>query len=241
MRHHEKRRQLVSAAAAGVAATMLASSALAQSTGNRVLGLDVSAWQGNMSQTTWNNISNVENRKFVFIRASRGGTTGEYHPGGGYPADDNTKATLSQRYDDPYYIQNVNRATAAGMFAGSYHFGRHDIMANTVGTDGVPAGVDNSGTDEANHYIQMAGPFMRPGYLPPTFDLEGPITRSDEQLAQFTLDFSNRIFAVMGIRPAIYINGNFAQNVLGGASASLRNQLAQPSPTPPTPVSPAYS
>ena len=60
---------------AAAAATVLAitSPVLAQSDGNRVLGLDVSAWQGNISQTTWNNIRNVENRRFVFLRASRGG------------------------------------------------------------------------------------------------------------------------------------------------------------------------
>src|SRR5215218_4880049 len=83
----------------------------AQSSGNRLLGLDVSAHQGNISQTTWNNIRTVENRQFVFVRSSRGGTTGEDHRQGGYPANDNTFFNLSQRYDDPYYIQNINRAT----------------------------------------------------------------------------------------------------------------------------------
>ena len=239
-----RRSRLVLCAAASAAALTMVSQVSAQSTGNRMLGLDVSAWQGNISQTTWNNISNVENRKFVFIRASRGGTTGEYHPGGGYPSGDNTEARLSQRYDDPYYIQNVNRATAAGMFAGSYHFSRPDIIASTPNSNppGGTAGVDNNGTDEANHFIQMAGPFMRPGYLPPTHDLEaGDGVRTDEAMAQFTLDFSNRVYQVMGIRPAIYINGNYAANILGGASASLRNQIAQPSPNAPTPHSPAYS
>ena len=45
----------------------------------RSLGLDISAWQGNMSQTTWNNIHNVEGRDFAFIRSSRGGSTGYYN------------------------------------------------------------------------------------------------------------------------------------------------------------------
>ncbi|HAC91414.1 MAG TPA: hypothetical protein DCF63_12415, partial [Planctomycetaceae bacterium] len=45
----------------------------------RVLGLDISAWQGNISQTTWNNIKTIENRQFVFFRSSRGGTTGFYN------------------------------------------------------------------------------------------------------------------------------------------------------------------
>src|SRR3954447_2405329 len=140
---HRTRCRLICAAAA---ATTLAvtSGAVAQSSGNRLLGLDVSAYQGNISQTTWNNIQLVENRQFVFIRSSRGGTTGEDHRQGGYPAGNDTFFSLSQRYDDPYFVQNINNATAAGLFAGSYHFGRSDIVSNT-------------GADEADHFIQMAG------------------------------------------------------------------------------------
>jgi autotransporter-associated beta strand protein len=228
---------------AAAAATVLAitSPVLAQSSGNRVLGLDVSAWQGDISQTTWNNIRNVENRQFVFLRASRGGTTGVDQTAGGYPFG-STSQTLSQRYDDPYFVQNVNRATTAGMFAGSYHFGRPDIISTTANSGGIA----NTGTDEANHYIQMAGAFMRPGYLPPVFDLEagelvpGGGGRTDIEIAQFSLDFSNRIYDVMKIRPAIYINGNYAANVLAGGTLSQRNQLAQPSSNPPNLAGPAF-
>src|SRR4051795_6867983 len=146
--------RLMCAAAAMTLAVTTA--APAQSTGNRVLGLDVSAYQGNISQATWNNIRTAENRQFTFIRASRGGTTGEDHRQGAYPAGDDTFFNLSQRYDDPYFVQNINRATAAGMLAGSYHFARADILATTKNSDGVTtAGVANSGADEADHMIQM--------------------------------------------------------------------------------------
>jgi GH25 family lysozyme M1 (1,4-beta-N-acetylmuramidase) len=63
--------------------------ASAQSSGNRVLGIDVSAWQGNISQTTWNNLRSIENRQFSFMRATRGGTTGFDKRAGGYPSSDN--------------------------------------------------------------------------------------------------------------------------------------------------------
>src|SRR4051812_14205751 len=224
---------------AAAAATTLAvtSGAVAQSSGNRLLGLDVSAHQGDISQTTWNNIQAVENRQFVFIRSSRGGTTGEDHRQGGYPAGDNTFFNLSQRYDDPYFVQNVNRATAAGMFAGSYHFARPDVIATTQNSGGIA----NTGADEADHFIQMAGAFMRPGYLPPVLDFEaGDGARTDTAMAQFTLDFSNRIYQVMGIRPAIYLNGNYADGILGGGTATQRSQLAQQSTNPPNPAGPAY-
>src|SRR3972149_1394725 len=131
----------------------------------RALGLDISAWQGNISQTTWNNIHNVNDRDFVFIRSSRGGTTGYYNQSD--PDNSDGLNTLSQRYDDPYFVQNITRATNAGMFAGPYHFGRMDIVASTP----YAGGIANTGTDEANHFIEMAGAWMRPGDLPPGFGL----------------------------------------------------------------------
>jgi autotransporter-associated beta strand protein len=202
----------------------------------RVLGLDISAWQGNISQTTWNNIKNVENRGFVVLRSSRGGTTGYYDQNDS--ANNNNRNTLSQRYDDPYFVQNVNRATAAGMFVGSYHFTRPDIIATTKNAGGIA----NTGADEADHFIQMAGAFMRPGYLVPMHDFEaGDGIRNDVDMTQFALDFSNRIYDVMGIRPGIYTNGNYAQNILAGGTSAQRAELAQPNPNAPSMVAPDYT
>lgn len=192
---------------------------------SRVLGLDVSRWQGTISQTTWNNIHNVENRDFVFIRSTRGGTTGIDKRQGGFPSNDNVDFNLSQRYDDPYFVRNITRATNAGLYAGPYHFGRHDIIASTPNSGGIA----NTGTDEANHFIDMAGAWMRPGYLMPVFDLEGPLTRTSNELAQFSIDFSNRVHEVMGIRPTMYINGSYSQT-LQAASSSLRDQIVESYP-----------
>jgi len=202
----------------------------------RLLGIDVSSWQGSISQTTWNNLRTVDNRQFVFVRSSRGGTTGYYNQNDSDNSDG--KNTLSQRYDDPYYIQNINRATTAGMFAGSYHFSRPDIIETTLNSGGIR----NSGADEADHFIQMAGPWMRPGYLVPVHDLEaGNGIRTDDEMTQFCIDFSARMYQVMGIRPGIYVGGNYALNILGGATSSLRDSLAKPAASLPSLVSPAYS
>jgi autotransporter-associated beta strand protein len=201
----------------------------------RLLGLDISAWQGNISQTTWNNLRTVENRQFVFIRSSRGGTTGFYNQNDADNSDGNN--TLSQRYDDPYFVQNINRATAAGIYAGPYHFSRPDIIESTLNSGAVR----NTGANEADHFIQMAGPWMRPGYLVPIHDLEaGDGIRTDNEMAQFAVDFSNRIFERMGIRPGIYINGNYTANILQPASQSLRDQLARPPANSPSVYAPAY-
>ncbi len=182
----------------------------------RVLGLDVSAWQGNISSRTWSRFRSIGNRDFVFIRSSRGGTTGFYDQSD--PGNQNGQNTLSQRYDDPYFALNMTRSTNAGLLAGPYHFSRPDIVSNT-------------GADEADHFIEMAGAWMRPGYLLPVHDLEaGEGFRSDNGMAQFALDFSDRVFEVMGIRPAIYLNGNYAHNVIGGASVSLKNEVVDTYP-----------
>src|SRR5687768_2077550 len=201
----------------------------------RLLGLDISAWQGNISQTTWNNFRNVENRQFVFIRSSRGGTTGFYNQNDADNSEGNN--TFSQRYDDPYFVQNINRATAAGIYAGPYHFSRPDIIESTLNSGGIR----NTGANEADHFIQMAGPWMRPGYLVPIHDLEaGDGIRTDNEMAQFAVDFSNRIFQRMGIRAGIYINGNYTANILQPASQTLRDQLARPTANSPSVYAPAY-
>ena len=225
-------RRTIVAASVSLFLSFAPASTLAQ---QRVLGLDISAWQGNISQTTWNNIRTNEDRRFVILRSSRGGTTGYYNQNDA--ANNNGLNTFSQRYDDPYFIQNINRATTAGMLAGTYHFSRPDIIASTLNSGGIP----NNGTDEADHFIQMGGPWMRPGYLMPVHDLEaGDGIRTDDELAQFCIDFSSRIYAVMGIRPAIYINGNYTANILQTASVALRNQIAQPPANVPSVVAPCY-
>lgn len=182
----------------------------------RSLGIDLSAWQGNLSQRVWNRLHVNDNQDFAFIRSSRGGTTGFYNQSD--PNNNNGLNTLSQRYDDPYFVQNIARATHAGMLAGPYHFSRPDIVSNT-------------GADEADHFIEMAGAWMRPGYLLPVHDLEaGDGARSDNAMAQFALDFSDRVHEVMGIRPAIYLNGNYAHNVIGGATTRLKNDVVNTYP-----------
>lgn len=208
------------------ASAFLSLTTSAQQTGaqTRSLGIDVSAWQGTIQQSTWNNLYNVENREFVFIRSSRGGTTGFYNQSD--PSNNQQNNTLSQRYDDHFFVQNITRATNAGLMAGPYHFARPDIVSSTFQSGGIA----NTGADEADHFMQMSGAWMRPGYLLPVFDLEaGQAERTNNELAQFSIDFSDRIYEVMGIRPAMYNNGNYA-NDLEGASSSLEDEIVEKYP-----------
>ncbi len=193
----------------------------------RVMGADLSYWNcgtsaTGISQDNWNIAYGTGNRRFVFLRATRGGTTGvdqpQGTPGGG------TLATLSHRYDDSRFVQNLNRAISAGILVGPYHFARPDVAGNT-------------GTDEADHFIQMAGAWMRPGFIMPMFDQEAGA--GSDALAQFAIDFSDRIYAVMRIRPCIYINGNYS-SIFQGATASRRDLLAKPVEFSPSVVGPAF-
>jgi len=83
---------------------------------NRVTGIDVSYWQGDLDQDAWDTIFDVDGKSFAFIRSSRGGTTGYYDQSN----SDNVPPTntLSMRYDDPFFVQNITNATNAGLYAG---------------------------------------------------------------------------------------------------------------------------
>ena len=189
-------RRLALTAATLAVSSMLAAPALA----DRAVGMDISDWQGN-------SINYVTAAKpvaqggggisFAFIRSSRGGTTGTYN--------ESTKVgTLSERYDDLYFANNMAKAKAAGVLAGAYHFSRPDILTNT-------------GTDEANHFLEKAGAYMRPGYIRPVLDLEAGSARNTasnkKPLTDFAVAFSDRIFEVTGVRPIVYCGANYAKEL----------------------------
>ena len=232
-----KKRYLKLAVVSTALAVFLGENNALQAQAERVLGLDVSYWNrgsssptaNGITQTAWNTAYNTPNangytRSFVWVRASRGGTTGLSEgsgtPNNPSPADE----TLSRRYDDPELLRTMTRATTAGFFAGPYHYGRQDVAGNT-------------GADEADHFIEYASAYMRPGYLIPVFDLEDG--SGSDALAQFCIDFSNRLYERMQIRPAMYINGNYS-SILQGATSSRRDQLAKPATVEPSVVGPAY-
>lgn len=62
-------------------------------------GIDVSHWQGNIN---WNSVKN-DGVKFAFAKATEG-----------------------VDFIDSKYVQNMNNASAAGVFIGPYHFARPD-------------------------------------------------------------------------------------------------------------------
>jgi GH25 family lysozyme M1 (1,4-beta-N-acetylmuramidase) len=189
----------------------------------RTLGVDVSAWQGDISQTRWNT-ARTNNVEFTLIRSSRGGTTGTYN-------QNTTVGTLGHRYDDPYFVQNMTRATAAGILAGPYHFARPDLLAD-AGT-GFPG---STGLDEANHFIEQAGSYMKPGYLRPVLDLEaGNTQRTRTALTDWAIEFANRIYDQKGVYPIIYMNSSYANDEVDSRVTVMPLWIARPSADPENP------
>jgi autotransporter-associated beta strand protein len=193
----------------GIAATAIFSSmGMAQN----LQGLDLSSYQGDISQATWNNIKNVQGKQFGFVRASRGATFGPFVPPG------TNDGAPYNRFDDRFFVNNITRGTNAGMLMGSYHFNRADIAGNT-------------GADEANHYMetgfeqpaghtpQYAGNFMRPGYLLPVFDLEAGAGLSNAALTAWANEFIDTIYNAKGFYPIVYTNSSYNNDEVAASVA----------------------
>jgi GH25 family lysozyme M1 (1,4-beta-N-acetylmuramidase) len=101
-------------------------------------------------------------------------------------------------YNDPYLATNEANAQAAGIVTGVYHFA-------------YPA--NNTAIAEATHFVNTAGKYMGPGFLPPELDLEtAGGTLSVAALSQWANDFCNYVYTHTGAKPMIYCNTNYAQN-----------------------------
>jgi autotransporter-associated beta strand protein len=188
----------------GVLSVVVVSQCAVPAYAQRVFGLDTSS-AANVSapsQTAWNNAFNDADGdgvayKFAFVRSSRGGLT-----------------AAEARLDDSHFYDNISRATAAGMLAGSYHFARGDLAptANPPGT--------NTGAGDANHYLERAGMYMKPGYLLPVFDMEdGNVEHSQASLTTWSMEWLNTIHNAKGIWPIVYTNSSYNNDEVGAELA----------------------
>ncbi len=136
------------------------------------------------------------------------------------------KATEGFTYDDPNFQTYMTNGVNAGVVMGAYHFARPD---------------HNSATDEANHFVSIAGNYIGAGFLPPVLDLEDPNanTHLDQLytaggLTNWVQTWLNRVEAQTGVRPIIYLNSHYA----GFLQASLNTYglwIAKPGTSPTDP------
>lgn len=148
----------------------------------RQFGVDVSHFQGEtgVSQSSWNQMF-TEGKRFAFIKATEGLTV-----------------------LDGAMANNVDRATAAGLRAGVYHFAHPELRPTT-----------NGAIQEADYLLTYAGNYIGPGYLRPVLDVEfNAGTLSTADLTDWVIAFANEIITHRGIgaAPIIYCNQTFANN-----------------------------
>ena len=104
------------------------------------------------------------------------------------------KSTEGFTYNDPDFTTSMPNALSAGVIAGAYHLARPD---------------NNSATDEASHFVSIAGPYLKPGALRPALDLEYAYISSFSQsyLQSWITEWCTDVFNATGVQPVIYSGG----------------------------------
>ncbi|HOX57252.1 MAG TPA: GH25 family lysozyme [Candidatus Paceibacterota bacterium] len=142
-------------------------------------GVDVSHYQGEtgVSQAGWNQMF-AEGKRFAFIKATEG---------------------LSVL--DAAMANNADRATAAGLRAGVYHFAHPELRPTT-----------NGAVQEADYLLAYAGNYVGPGYLRPVLDLEAGSILTTTELTDWVIAFAEEIVAHRGpgAAPVIYCSQFYA-------------------------------
>jgi lysozyme len=91
---------------------------------------------------------------------------------------------------------NMQGASSAGMLVGAYHFARPDL--------------GNSAEDEARWFVDVAGDYIKPGYLRPVLDIE--IGSAD--LSSWVNEWIETVTSETGVEPLIYTNAYYSSNYL---------------------------
>lgn len=169
-------------ALAVLATTLGAPPAFAQ----RPVGIDVSYWQGSLTQANWNSVYS-SGRRFAMVRATHWTASGE---------------TYAHGDPDPYFVNNMNRAAAAGLYAGAYNFARPSQWSPTT---------------DADYFLTYAEPYIASGYLRPMLDLEeagGTTPVGAANLTDWANAWLDYVEQQTGVEAIVYCNSNYATNYL---------------------------
>ncbi len=157
----------------------------------RPFGVDVSHFQNEsgIPQASWDQMY-AEGKRFAFIKATEG-LTGPH---------------------DATMAVNVQRAAAAGLLVGVYHYAHPENRPTT-----------NGAILEASNMVVYAGSAIGVGRLRPVLDLEGSAANlSTTALTDWVIAFCNEIIARRGpaAAPIIYVTQTFANNELDSRLAN---------------------
>lgn len=107
------------------------------------------------------------------------------------------KATEGSGYTNPYFSSQINGATDANIVAGAYDFADF----NTT-----------SATTEANHFLSVAGNYVREGYIRPVLDMEGSTSMSKTAVSNWVKSWANTVYNATGVLTIVYASQSFASS-----------------------------
>jgi len=139
------------------------------------------------------------------------------------------KATEGMTYTDPQFAANASNGNSAGVVMGVYHFARPD---------------NNTGAQDATNFVNVAGNYMGPGFLPPVLDFED-INRNGmtvhlsnimtpSELTAWIQEFLTTVQNLTGVAPIVYTSTFYA----GYVNTSLTSYglwIAKPNTNPTDP------
>lgn len=138
------------------------------------------------------------------------------------------KATEGFTFDDAGFNTNMVNGQAAGVTMGAYHFARPD---------------NNTALDEVSHFLDVAGDYIGPCFLPPALDLENPnavVVLQDlftsTELTAWVNTWLVEVHAQTGVAPVVYTNSNYANYLLNTIDTDLyKLWIADPDQDPTSP------
>ena len=107
--------------------------------------------------------------------------------------------SLPQNIDEEFQA-NILGAHASGIFAGAYHVAYPDYGTNPV--------------SEAHHFLNVAGNYLRGGFLRPVLYLQRGSSLGKTALSDWVQVWMDTVKFETGIDPIIYTNSDYAENYL---------------------------
>lgn len=109
--------------------------------------------------------------------------------------------SIEKEFEDNLFQQNVQNATNAGVIVGSYH---------------IATPFYNSASDEANHFLGIALPYINEGNIPPVLDLEPYYVNQYIRAGHSYSDLSSWIQSwinIVGPKTIIYTTGDIVKRL----------------------------
>ena len=110
------------------------------------------------------------------------------------------KGTEGVGWTDVKFHENMNNGQDAGVMMGVYHFARPDL--------------GNKAADEANHFLDVVGDYLKSGYLRPVLDLEVGASLGKTVLSNWVIEWMETVENRTGISPLIYVNPSYIRYYL---------------------------